>query len=294
MNSPLIAISYAFCWGVGITLTKVALSEITPTTLLIIQLFSSVLFLMTVCQLTNHQLPFSWRQLKQGVAGIFEPALAYMFGIVGIQMTTASNATLIGSTEVILTIVLAAIFLNERLTRVKVLLASVSFVGVSLLMLKDVESANQSSLIGDVLVLVGTLFAVFYALLSKRQIETAHPLQLTTSQQMIGLITTVLCFGVLSVLSPDYGVSAAHISLPFWFLAIGSGIMQYALAFLLYLIALQTVPASHAAFYLTLIPVFGVTSAVLIIGEQPSWVQAIGGCLVVVASYCANTLQTTE
>ncbi|ESA33347.1 dmt superfamily [Leptolyngbya sp. Heron Island J] len=292
MNSTLLAIGYAFCWGMGVTLTKVALSAITPTTLLIIQLFSSVLFLITVCWLTAQKLPFSWQHLKQGVAGIFEPALAYMFGIVGIQMTTASNATLIGSTEVILTILLAAIFLNERLTRLKLLLASISFVGVSLLMLKDVQNTDQSSLMGDVLVLVGTLFAVFYALLSKRQIATAHPLQLTTSQQTIGLITTVLCFGGLSLLNPVYAVSAANISLPFWLLAIGSGIMQYALAFLLYLIALQTVPASHAAFYLTLIPVFGVTSAVLIIGEQPSFAQAIGGCLVVASSYCANRLTT--
>ena len=290
MNSSLIAISYAFCWGVGITLTKVALSEITPTTLLIIQLFSSVLFLMTVCLLTAQQLPFSWQQLKQGVAGIFEPALAYMFGIVGIEMTTASNATLIGSTEVILTILLAAVFLKEKLTALKLLLAGISCVGVLLLMLKDAQSTGQSSLVGDVLVLIGTLFAVFYALLSKRQIATVHPLQLTTSQQTIGLLTTVLCFGVLSALSPAYGMSAANISLPFWLLAIGSGIMQYGLAFLLYLIALQSVPASHAAFYLTLIPVFGVASAVLIIGEQPSLAQAIGGCLVVVSSYCANRL----
>ncbi|MEM1255378.1 MAG: DMT family transporter [Cyanobacteria bacterium P01_H01_bin.21] len=292
MNSTLIAISYAFCWGVGITLTKVALSEITPTTLLIIQLFSSVLFLMTACQLMAQPLPLSWQQLKQGVAGIFEPALAYMFGIVGIQMTTASNATLISSTEVILTIVLAAVFLKEKLTRIKLLLAGISCVGVLLLMLKDAQSTGQSSLVGDVLVLIGTLFAVCYALLSKQQIAAAHPLQLTTAQQTIGLIATVLCFSVLSMLNPVYEVSAANISLPFWLLAIGSGIMQYALAFLLYLIALQTVPASHAAFYLTLIPVFGVTSAVLIIGEQPSLAQAIGGCLVVVSSYCANRLTT--
>ena len=292
MNSTLIAIGYAFCWGMGVTLTKVALSAMTPTTLLIIQLFSSVLFLMTVCRLTAQPLPFSWQQLKQGIAGIFEPALAYMFGIVGIQMTTASNATLIGSTEVILTILLAAIFLNERLTRLKLLLAGVSFAGVSLLMLKDVQTPDQSSLMGDVLVLVGTLFAVFYALLSKRQIATVHPVQLTTSQQTIGLITTVLCFGGLSLLDPVYAVSTTNIPLPFWLLAIGSGIMQYALAFLLYLIALQTVPASQAAFYLTLIPVFGVTSAVLVIGEQPSWTQIIGGCLVVASSYFANRLKT--
>ncbi len=294
MNKIIIALSYAFCWGVGVTLTKIALSEITATTLLIIQLLSSVLFLATVCYLKERQLPFSWQRLKQGFAGIFEPALAYMFGIFGVKMTTVSNATLIASTEVILTILFAAAFLGEKLTRAKFLLSGISFVGISLLMLKDAQGAGHSSLIGDSLVLLGTLFAVFYVLFSKKQVETANPLQLTTSQQTVGLITTVLCFSVLSVLNPSYEVNAASISPQFWLLAVGSGIMQYALAFLLYLVALQNLPVSHAAFYLALIPVFGVASAVAIIGEQPSLAQWVGGLLVVASSYYANRLESAQ
>lgn len=294
MNPVMIALSYAFCWGVGITLTKLALSEITATTLLIIQLLSSVLFLATICYLKERQIPFSWQQLKQGFAGVFEPALAYMFGIFGIKMTSVSNATLIASTEVILTILLAAVFLSEKLTRAKLLLAGISFIGVFLLMIKEAQGAIDSSLIGDLLILLGTLFAVFYVLLSKKQIETMNPLQLTTSQQTIGLITTVLGFSLLSILNPSYEVNAANISSQFWLLAIASGIMQYALAFLLYLIALQKQPVSHAAFYLALIPVFGVASAVVLIGEQPSLAQWIGGLLVVFSSYYANRLTVAQ
>ncbi len=56
--------------------------------------------------------------------------------------------------------------------------------------------------------------------------------------------------------------------------------MQYGLAFLLYLIALQNIPASQAAFYIALVPVFGVASAVFMIGEQSSFAQWIGAALV--------------
>ncbi|NER85186.1 MAG: DMT family transporter, partial [Leptolyngbya sp. SIO1D8] len=153
MTPVIIALSYAFCWGLGVTLTKVALSEIAATTLLLIQLSSSVLFLAIACYLRDRQLPFSWNHLKQGVAGVFEPALAYMVGIFGLQMTTASDATLIGASEVILTIVLAAVFLGEKLTRMKLLLAGISFLGVLLLMFKDVQGTGQGSLAGNLLVL---------------------------------------------------------------------------------------------------------------------------------------------
>ncbi|MDX2213217.1 MAG: DMT family transporter [Oculatellaceae cyanobacterium bins.114] len=293
MNRVVIALSYAFCWGVGVTLTKIALSEITATTLLIIQLLSSVLFLAIACYLKTRQLPFSLKHLKRGLAGIFEPALAYMVGIFGVEMTTASNATLIGSTEVILTILFAAVFLQEKLTYSKLGLAGISFLGVLLLLLKDAQGTGYASLTGDLLVLLGTLFAVFYVLFSKKQIATEDPLQLTSSQQLVGLITTLICFGGLSILNPVYEVHATGISLQFWLLAIASGVMQYALAFLLYLTALRHVPVSQAAFYVALIPVFGVASAVVMIGEKPSLTQWIGGFLVIGASYYANRLQPT-
>jgi drug/metabolite transporter (DMT)-like permease len=290
MNNIAIALGYSFCWGVGVTLTKISLSAIPAPTLLIIQLSSSVLFLATACYLKDRQLPFSWKHLQQGIAGIFEPALAYMFGTFGIALTTASNATLIGSSEVILTILLAAAFLGEKLTRTKLLLAGVSFLGVLLLMGKDVQTTSQASLSGDLLVLLGTLFAVLYVLLSKKQVATIDPLQLTASQQLVGLIVTTLCFSGLSWVNPSFEVSAAGISGQFWILAIGSGIMQYALAFLLYLSALQNIPVSQAAFYVALIPVFGVSSAILIIGEQPSLAQWVGAGCVMGASYGASRL----
>lgn len=292
MNNIVISLSYAFCWGVGVTLTKIALSEISETTLLIIQLSSSVIFLATACYLRDRQLPFSWQHLKRGSAGIFEPALAYMVGIFGIKMTTASNATLIASSEVILTILFAAVFLGEKLTRMKLLLAGISFLGVLPLVLKDAQGASRSLLIGDLLVLMGTVFAVFYVLFSKKQIKLSDPLQLTSSQQLVGLIVTVFCFSVLSSIIPNYEINAAGISPQFWLLAIGSGIMQYALAFLLYLISLQNIPVSHAAFYIALIPVFGVASAVVMIGEQLSLAQWTGGLFVIASSYCANRLKT--
>lgn len=293
MRNTLIALGYAFCWGVGITLAKLALAEISPTTLLTIQLVSSVLFLYTICYLKERKLPLSCKSLRQGIAGVFEPALAYMVGTLGLALTTASNAALIGSTEVILTILLAALFLGEKLTPTKLMLAIISFSGVFLLIGAEPQGETMSSLMGNVLVLLGTLFAVVYVLLSKAQVSTTSPLELTSSQHLVGLIVTVLCFGGVSVFDPSYEVDAFGISPQFWLLAVASGVMQYALAFLLYLTALQTVPVSQAAFYVALIPVFGVASAILLIGEQPSRVQWAGAALVILSSYCASRLRTT-
>lgn len=292
MKNILITLSYAFCWGVGMTLAKLVLSEISATTLLVIQLLSSVLFLYIVCYLKERRLPLSWRNLKQGKAGIFEPALAYMFGTVGLSLTTVTNASLIGSTEVILTILLAALILREKLTLSKLLLSFISFLGIFFITEVDFQNTMQSSLIGDLLVLLGTIFAVGYALISKAQIKKVNPLELTASQQLVGLIVTVICLSLLSMVNSNYEINAVGINLKFWLLAIISGIMQYALAFLIYLTSLQNLPVSHAAFYVALIPIFGVSSAILLLGEYPNPVQWIGAALIITSSYCASKLNS--
>jgi drug/metabolite transporter (DMT)-like permease len=291
VNRILLSLSYAFCWGFGQTLTKIALSEISEATLLVAQLGSSVLFLALAYTVIYRQFPFSQSSLQRGYAGVFEPALAYMIGIFGLSLTTASNATLIGASEVVLTILFAAVFLGEKLTRTKLLLAVVSFSGILLLMLGGSGGSEQGSLTGNLLVLLGTVFAVLYVLVSKKQIAGANPLQLTAEQHLVGLFTTVLCFGGLSFFDSSQAFSFGGITPQFWLLAVVAGILQYALGFLLYLIALQNVPVSHAAFYVALIPVFGVASAIALLGEQPSLTQWLGAVLVVASSYFANRLK---
>lgn len=292
MKNSLIALSYASCWGVGLTLSKIALAEISPTTLLMIQLISSVLFLFVVCYFKEGKIPVSLKNLKLGKAGIFEPGLAYMFGTVGLEMTTATNASLIASSEVIMTIVAAAFFLREKLTTRKAILALASFSGVFLLLSQDSQSVANNSLIGDALVLLGTTFAVGYVLISKSQVNNASAINLTASQQFVGLIVTVIGFGILSVVNQKYEINAFNIPVQFWLLAIVSGIMQYALAFLLYITALNDLNVSSSAFYVALVPVFSVASAILLIGEQPNALQWIGAVLVLTSSYFANKLRT--
>lgn len=143
MASVLLSLGYAFSWGFGQTLSKLALAEVPPSTLLTVQLGSSVVFLAAFYGVRYRRLPFSVGSLKQGGAGVFEPALAYMFGTFGLSLTTASAATLIGASEVVLTVVFAALFLREPLTRKLLLLSALSFAGISLLFVGEGGGAGK-------------------------------------------------------------------------------------------------------------------------------------------------------
>ena len=68
-----------------------------------------------------------------------------------------------------------------------------------------------------------------------------------------------------------------------WLLAAASGLVQYALAFSLYMAALKTIRASLAGSFLNLVPLFGFAGASLFLHEAISWQQLLGAAITVVA-----------
>ena len=56
-------------------------------------------------------------------------------------------------------------------------------------------------------------------------------------------------------------------------------------------IALQSLPANIAGFYLTLIPVFGIAAAFVFLGEALSGAQWIGATLIIASASVVSHLQ---
>jgi len=134
-------------------------------------------------------------------------------------------------------------------------------------------------LLGNLWILLGTFCAAFYVLLSRRAVADHDPLILSALQQTIGLVCIVL-------FSWKFGVGfqfSSTIPIQIWLMAALSGIVQYALAFWLYLSAIRLIPVSIAAQFLSLIPVFGVGGAYLFLGERLTLIQGMGMTITIAA-----------
>jgi len=79
------------------------------------------------------------------------------------------------------------------------------------------------------------------------------------------------------------GLLIAAVPLRTWMWAVITGVIQYGCAFWFYLNAIQEIPATQAASFLMLIPVFGVAGASLFLGEQLTFIQFLGGILILAA-----------
>ena len=287
------AILSAACWGSATVLSKGLLEHMPPMSLLALQLTASISFLWVFVLVLRLRVCFDRPTMRASLSGLLEPGVAYTLGVAGLALTTASNASLIGTAEPLFVVLLAWLFLKERIGAPICGLLLIMSLGVGLVILPDIHDGDGAgSLLGDGLIVVGTLFAALYVIATRKLLMAVHPVALSALQQSVGLIwtlgalTSALVLGLASVGLDGVGL---HILL----LAAVSGVVQYALAFWFYLFALQRLPAKIAAFYLALIPVFGVGAAGVFLGEALTFAQWIGAGLVIVSLGAVSRLGHT-
>ncbi|PPS45631.1 DMT family transporter [Chroococcidiopsis sp. TS-821] len=272
----------AAIYGLTIVLTKGALEQIPPFTLLCIQTASSVLFFWTIVIFQGIPVPLRWTTLKLSLAGLLEPGLSYIFGMFGLALTTASNATFISTTEPAITMALSWLILREQFNIAFVGLGLLACVGVSFIVTPDGSSITLGSIWGDLLVCLSVLFASLYAITAARSVQRIHPVVLAAIQQSVALMLFIVMFvGALF-----FGFESFELTPTIWdnlLIAIASGAFGYGLAFLLYLAAVRYLPASRLSLYLTLTPVFGTIGAYFILGERLLVSQGFGGSLIILA-----------
>ena len=287
------AVLSAACWGSATVMSKGLLAVLPPLTLLVVQLLASIAFLWIAVFCLRLRVRLDRPARRASLSGLLEPGLSYCVGIAGLALTTASNASLIGTTEPLFILLLAWLLLRERIGGGVVGLALLASLGLGLVVLPDIRNGGgEGSSLGDALVVLGTLFAALYVIATRKLVMTLDPLPLSALQQSVGLLWTL---GVLALALAVGAVNLGLRDIPLEVLlfAAFSGIVQYALAFWFYLFALRRLPASVAAFYLTLIPVFGVGAAYLFLGETLTGVQWLGAALIVVSVTLISRTQSS-
>lgn len=273
----------AACWGGATVMTKGALEAFDPFILLAIQLVASVTALWTAVLLTSTPL-LAWRPMaRAGSTGVLEPGLAYAVGVPGLAMTTAGNASVIAAFEPVFIFLGAWVLFRTSPSLGTFAAIAVAVIGVTLVSLTDPAALGGGSVLGDGLVLLGTAFAAAYVLASSRLAVTMSAILLTAVQQSAGL-GLVLILTALA-LAAGWQSLPASVTLPMLTLAILSGLIQYALAFWLYIVGLKGIPPGLAGMFLTTTPIFGVLGGMVFLGESLVSSQIIGMILVLLALF---------
>ncbi len=259
-------------WGCATTGTKFALGGFGPMTLLAVELLGATIALWIAAATRGTGRPPSWRLAI--TLGLLEPATAYLGDTAGLVRTSAANAAVILGLESCFVVLLAAVFLGERIDRALGLAVVAGFVGLGLLERTGLLSGPG---IGDTFVLGGTFSAAVYVIVARKMDASIDPLALTVRQFAVAsavIVPIAVCSWLTGSEAPP-----THVPLRFWAIALLVGIGGYGASFLLYNYAIVIIEAGPAAIIINMIPAFGLATAVLLLDERLAPNQIAGAAL---------------
>ncbi len=232
--------------------------------------------------------PFAWRQCRAdwpvlrrhwkvtlllGLvgAGAFN-ALLYS----GLQYTTATNAVLIQALIPPLLLLLAFLFFGERTNAPRIVAASLSTLGVGIIVLDGDLGALRTLDLGrgDALVLIGVFAWSAYTLLLRRR-PPVHPSSFLAATFLIGGLA-MLPLSVIEHLHGDTVRWSEDALMAFAYVAT----LPSLLAYLLYNRGVELIGPARAGQFLNLMPLFGAGLAVLLLGEPFGTHHLIGVTLI--------------
>ncbi len=282
----------AACWGFGAVMSKYALEQIPPLTLLIIQLVVSVALLWLAVLAQGVRIRLNRDTVRLGLIGILNPGLASMFSLIGLSRTTASISALLWAAEPILIIGFAWFLLGERLTRPVLVCAAFAIAGVVMIAGIDMAAGAGNSLLGNLLIVAGVCCCALYTVLTRRSVAQLAPLAIVALQQTAALVVALLIWPV--EWRGGMSTQLAAVRFTAWAWGAAGGLVYYALAFWFYIVGLQRAPASLAGLFLNLIPIFGLGGAYLFLRERLAPAQWLGALVILAAVVAIVRLQHAE
>jgi len=278
LRRPAVALVVAAgLWGMAVSGTKYALGGFDPVTLLSVELLAGAGVLWAALLVRGYRPPGSW--WLPVLLGLLEPSLAYLGDTFGLSLTSAVHGAVISGLESALVVLLAAVLLRETVTRPAILAIVVALGGLAVLAgAGEGAGAGAGRVAGDLLVAGGVLSASLYTIAAKRFDDGSDVLSLTTWQFTVAAFVSLLV--TIARWTAGSGTGTVSAAPRFWLVAVLVGTGGFGVSFLLFNMVIVQVDATRAAVVLNLIPVFGVVSAMVFLGEGMTTRDAFGAGLI--------------
>jgi drug/metabolite transporter (DMT)-like permease len=219
------------------------------------------------------------------VMGVFLTA-GYSFQTLGLEHTTPSDAGFITGLFVVLTPVLGALFLHQRISRLAWMAAVVSAFGLYLLS----GAGGDFTLRGDGLVLLGALSFAAHILATGRAASRFNVGALLVIQLALAALVPFVVALVLGDLELPRGTTV-------WSALVVTAVFASALGFFVQTYAQQHAPPARTALILASEPAFAGLFGYVLAGDRLSPVEWLGAGLIMAAIVAVELIprwRTTE
>lgn len=272
-------------WGIAPPIIKFTLNDFSPIIFLTYRFFIAVLITLPIFVLTDDKFPKlslkGWLVLT--AAGLLGSSINLGLLFWGIDNTTASASSVIGSTGPVVVVLAGAVFLKEKITNHEVIGLFIAFAGSLLITLSPSLNHTGGSIFGNLLIIFANFSWVAFLILCKKYLyRAATPLFLVTSSFVLGFFS-LLPFAIMetgSLSNLIYTAADGHLfsHLGVLYMAIFSG----TLAYWLYQEGQKRIEVSEASIFSYLNPLFAIPLSILWLGEQISQTFVAGAVVITV------------
>lgn len=270
-------------WGFQPVTIKIVTQEMNILTVIPLRFLFVSLILFVIMKITGEKnfLPPQKCLLSLCLMGFFGITVSNGVQFTGLQYSSVGNMTLISTTAPVITVILARIFLNEKLNLVQIIGIIISFLGTLYLISKgNLTTFTQLNFNkGDIFFFIGEVAWVIYILLSIPILKKISVLSATAWSGLFGAILTAI-FAHFTV--GFYIVPLSTLALySLLFIILGGGIA----AMLCWNLGTKKVGASNSAIFLNLLPVVGIISAYFTLNEPITMQKIISGTFIIFGVY---------
>lgn len=266
-------------WSTSFLWIKIGVQDIGPMAL---TAFRMVFGALTAIAIAVYQkLSFPRDAKTWGLFAILGPAsLAIPVFLIswGEQTIDSAVASILNATVPLFTLLIAHFWIHDdKITFQKTLGLLIGFAGVLILMSKDLLASEHGSVIGQLAVILASLFYAGSAVAIRKY--TQH---INNTMRGVGLLMTsaVLMWVVGPVAERPFEIPSLPIT---WVAALWLGVLGSGLAMIMMYYLIHEIGPTRASLVTYLFPVGGVLLGVLFLNEHLSW-QLLAGTVLIIAS----------
>lgn len=278
-----ILVFVTFLWGINPTIMKIGLIRIPPVPYNALRMFFAVIASWIVVMICGSYQKIERVDLKKlffiSLFGFFIFQLCFT---IGVNMTTAGNASLILGTLPITVALINKFLGTEDITYKMVIGIILAVLGVVLIIMGSNKSfgLSKNHIKGGILLLIAQISYAYFTVFSK---EVAKKYSNSLVTAYIVTITTILFTAVSfkSIISIDW----IDIPIVAWLSNVYSGVFAICIGNFLWVFAVQKIGSTKTSLYNNLPPVFAIITGYIFLGESFGFIQFIGAITIFIGLY---------
>ncbi len=276
-------ITLGVIWSSSFLWIKIAVQELGPVTVVAYRSLFGVLFAGGIVILRRLQWPRGWRAwfpfIVLGATNIAIPIFLITWGE---QYIDSAVAAILNATVPLFALLIAHFMLqDDRMTVNKVVGVLIGFVGVVIIMGKDI-SISQNSALGQLAVIVASMFYAYSGVYARK--NTTHVEGIVRGASPLVSAAVFMVAASFLVENPVQ-VPALPIT---WIALLWLGILGSGVAFMMLYYLFHEIGPTRTSMITYIFPVGGVILGVLFLDELLTWQLIAGTVLIIVSLIVVN------